>query len=56
MIWNKIKHWFWWKFIASDKDKAFYQAMTLGHGILKQGKFVDVRGICGSSNEYEKTL
>lgn len=42
-LWNKIKHWYWWKYKATDFDKVFYQTIVYGSGVMdKNGKFVDI--------------
>ena len=30
MMWNKIKHWFWWNFKACKHEKAFYISIRDG--------------------------
>lgn len=48
--WYKIKHWYWWKFKATEEEKTKYQMLTFGTGFMKDGKFVDIREI------YKKSL
>lgn len=42
-MWNKIKFWFWWRFQATDQQKTNWQMITLGIGLSKNGKFIDVK-------------
>ena len=42
-LWNKIKHWFWWNFKATDNEKTRWQMMVYGTGIMKCDKFVDIK-------------
>ena len=42
IIW-KIKHWFWWNFRATDMQKAKWQQIFYGAGIMKEDKFVDIK-------------
>jgi len=42
-FWNKIKHWYWWHFKATDKEKANWQMLTFGTSIMKDDKFIDIR-------------
>ena len=46
-IWRKIKHWFWWNFKATNKEKIYWQQMIGGVGIgkmTKKGlKFIDIK-------------
>lgn len=42
-IFWKIKHWFWWNFKATDKQKANWQRIVYGTGIMKGDKFIDIK-------------
>lgn len=40
-ILNKIKHWFWWNFVATEEQKVFFDQKYFGTGIMKNGKRID---------------
>jgi hypothetical protein len=42
-LWQKIKHWYWWKFKATDQEKVYWQSICYGFGVMKEDKFVDIR-------------
>jgi hypothetical protein len=42
---SKIKFWLWWKFKASDYEKARHQMIFLGAGFMKDNNFIDIKEI-----------
>lgn len=42
-MFKKIKHWFWWKFKATEQEKSYYDMIFKGTGIIKDGKRIDPR-------------
>jgi hypothetical protein len=50
MLWRKIKFWFWWKFKVTEQQKSNWQMMTYGTGIMKNGKFIDIKNIFNPPN------
>ena len=37
-IWQKIKFWFWWRFIATEHQKVKWDVISKGVGFIKSGK------------------
>ena len=45
---RKIKNWFWWKFLATDNEKIYWQQIVYGTSIAKldkngNKKFIDIK-------------
>jgi hypothetical protein len=40
-LWQKIKHWYWWNFKATEAEKSRYDMVIYGTGIMKNGKRID---------------
>lgn len=38
---KKIKHYFWWKFIATDEEKLRYDLYMYGVSVKRSGKRID---------------
>jgi len=38
---NKIKHWYWWYFKATEKEKSLYDLCVYGNSFMKDGKRIN---------------
>lgn len=44
-LFRKIKHWYWWRFKATSEEKAEFEMLVYGAGIIVGGKHVSVKEI-----------
>ena len=38
---KKIKHWIWFRFIATENEKAQYDLLCYGNSFMKSGKRIN---------------
>lgn len=44
-LWYKINFFFWWRLKADEKDKTICQFDNYGMGIMRDGKFINIKNL-----------
>ena len=52
-MWKKIKHWYWWNFKATEKEKVDWDTLMYGTGFMKNGKRIDPKKFIINGNVWE---